>query len=286
MERVTSYFHTLSAVAHSTQVTEATARMTQSLAQLRFHEGLRRRWENARAEAAVQEATAVSLLEGIRTHIDDVRILSMNDPSQKQPIGEALIRGIWQSQWNLASSFPPLNSRGPAHTPQPTPIPALIAGLHRDIASPAFTSGHIPAREVAIPRDPTQMETTVRTIRACQQGIVPAVCAAADLWARLRHHEVFTTASGAVGAGLSRWLLVTRGVDPTGVAVISAWHSLNPEQSLEGQAAWLAAQMSDNEGEQHAALAHWCSVFADAVTFGAHVGADIALHIQAGRLSS
>lgn len=284
MVKVTAYFETLNAVAHSQQVSEAQARMTHALAKLRFHEGLRRRWENARAEAAVREATALSLLEGIRTHIDDVRLLSMSEPTLSLHAGEAVIRGIWQSQWNLASSFPGLNVSGSAQKRQPVPIPALIAGLHRDISSPAVAYGHMSAKEVALPRDQQQMAVTVGTIRACQQGNVPALCAAADLWARLRYHKVFATASGAIGAGLSRWLLVTRGVEPTGVAVISAWHSLNPEQSLEGRSAWLTAQTCENETERRAALAHWCSMFADAVTFGAQVGTDVALHIQAGRL--
>ena len=50
-----------------------------ALADLRFSEGLRRGWEEARAEAAVREAAALSIIEGARTSVDDVRALSMAD---------------------------------------------------------------------------------------------------------------------------------------------------------------------------------------------------------------
>ena len=83
-----------------------------ALAELRFCEGLRRGWEEARAEAAVREAAALSIIEGARTTVDDVRALSMADEggAVSDP-GAALALGIWRSQWRLASGFPALNTR-------------------------------------------------------------------------------------------------------------------------------------------------------------------------------
>ena len=74
-----------------------------ALAELRFCEGLRRGWEEARAEAAVREAAALSIIEGARTTVDDVRALSMADEGgAASDTGAALALGIWSSQWRLA----------------------------------------------------------------------------------------------------------------------------------------------------------------------------------------
>ena len=211
-----------------------------ALADLRFSEGLRRGWEEARAEAAVREAAALSIIEGARTSVDDVRALSMADEggAASDP-GAALALGIWRSQWNLASHFPALNTRsqGGARV-APTPLPALIAGLHRDACS----------------------------------GLV-----AAALTAHFRFRRVFAQASSVVGGGLARWILVTRGVDPTGVCVPSAYDALDPARAGRSLAGWVSAD--------EAGLARWITHYCAGVVYGAQVGRDVARHVQAGRLS-
>ena len=70
---------TLRAAAARPAVASAMDEAYAALAQLRFSEGLRRGWEEARAEAAVREAAALAIIEGARTTVDDVRALSMMD---------------------------------------------------------------------------------------------------------------------------------------------------------------------------------------------------------------
>ena len=45
----------------------------EACSRLRFSEGLRRRWREARAEAAIQEAVGISFVEGVRVRAADLR---------------------------------------------------------------------------------------------------------------------------------------------------------------------------------------------------------------------
>ena len=246
-----------------------------ALADLRFSEGLRRGWEEARAEAAVREAAALSIIEGARTSVDDVRALSMaDDGGAASDPGAALALGIWRSQWNLASRFPALNTRsqGGARV-APTPLPALIAGLHRDACSGLVAAGLVESRCVAVPADPSLLAPALAYARCDAPGL--AVVAA--LTAHFRFRRVFDPASSVVGGGLARWILVTRGVDPTGVCVPTAYDALDPARAGRELAGWVRAD--------EAGLARWIIHYCAGVVYGAQVGRDVARHVQAGRLS-
>lgn len=285
MEPMEPYTTLLRQLPEHPLVTQATAPMREAIAALRFHEGLRRRWENARAEGAIREATALAILAGVRITVDDLRVLTMGQPGDELTPGEAVAVGVWRAQWNIASAFPALNSRQPQRTAAPLPLPALLSAWHRDVTSGLVASRHTTHDSVAIPQESGQLAVVMRTVQAAQRGQLSALCAAADVWARFTAHEIFTPGSQAVGATLARWLLVHRGVEPTGVATISAWHSLKAPESAEALAAWRHAQdPSHSEAERCDALAHWVSAFAQAITYGAQVGQDIALRVQAGRL--
>ncbi len=246
-----------------------------ALADLRFAEGLRRGWEEARAEAAVREAAALSIVEGARTTVDDVRALSMADAggAASDP-GAALALGIWRSQWNMASRFPALNTRsqGGARV-APTPLPALIAGLHRDACSGLVAAGLVESRSVAVPADPSLLAPALAYAR-CD---APGLAVAAALTAHFRFRRVFDPASSVVGGGLARWILVTRGVDPTGVCVPAAYDALDPARAGRELAGWVRAD--------EAGLARWIIHYCAGVVYGAQVGRDVARHVQAGRLS-
>ena len=89
--------------------------------------------------------------------------------------------------------------------------------------------------------------------------------------------ETFAPASSVVGSGLARWILVTRGVDPTGVCVPSAYDALDPARAGRELAGWVSAD--------EAGLARWITHYCAGIVFGARVGRDVARHVQAGRLS-
>ena len=166
----------LCAAAARPDVTSAMNEAHAALADLRFSEGLRRGWEEARAEAAVREAAALSIIEGARTSVDDVRALSMaDDGGAASDPGAALALGIWRSQWNLASRFPALNTRsqGGARV-APTPLPALIAGLHRDACSGLVAAGLVESRTVAVPTDPALLAPALAYTRCDAPGLAVA----------------------------------------------------------------------------------------------------------------
>ena len=244
-------------------------------ADLRFSEGLRRGWEEARAEAAVREAAALSIIEGARTSVDDVRALSMaDDGGAASDPGAALALGIWRSQWNMASHFPALNTRSQGRARvAPTPLPALIAGLHRDTCSGLVAAGLVESRSVAVPADPSLLAPALAYAR-CD---APGLAVAAALTAYFRFRRVFAPASSVVGGGLARWILVTRGVDPTGVCVPAAYDALDPARAGRELAGWVRAD--------EAGLARWITHYCAGVVYGAQVGRDVARHVPAGRLS-
>ena len=246
-----------------------------ALADLRFSEGLRRGWEEARAEAAVREAAALSIIEGARTSVDDVRALSMaDDGGAASDPGAALALGIWRSQWNIASHFPALNTRSQGRARvAPTPLPALIAGLHRDTCSGLVAAGLVESRSVAVPADPSLLAPVLAYAR-CD---APGLAVAAALTAHFRFRRVFAPAASVVGGGLARWILVTRGVDPTGVCVPAAYDALDPARAGRELAGWVRAD--------EAGLARWIIHYCAGVVYGAQVGRDVARHVQAGRLS-
>lgn len=247
-----------------------------ALADLRFHEGLRRGWEEARAEASVREATALAILMGARTSVDDLRIASLEDArGEGRPAGDAAMDtavGVWRAQFHLASLLPPLNTRTPT-LHRPPAFPALIASLHRDLCSALVESGRLNPGTVAIPADPERLAYAIRLLGS---GL-GAIESAAALVAHFRVREVFSPASAPVGAALARWVLTVRGVDPTGVCVISAADALDQAGGARDLAGWVSA---DEDG-----LARWMIHFADSLVYGAEVGADIALHVQARKLS-
>ena len=95
--------------------------------------------------------------------------------------------------------------------------------------------------------------------------------------AHFRFRRVFDPAPSVVGGGLARWILVTRGVDPTGVCVPAAYDALDPARAGRELAGWVSAD--------EAGLARWIIHYCAGVVYGAQVGRDVARHVQAGRLS-
>ncbi|WP_276671284.1 hypothetical protein [Schaalia cardiffensis] len=293
--------HVLARASARPEVQAAMNSAIDALTRLRFHEGLRRGWEEARAEATIHEATALSLILGARTSVNDLRLASLagvgerlieggsplvgvgspyaDTGSSPSEAGTAIRRdpamdlaiGIQRSQTGLVAGFPPLNSKVPPR-PRQIPLPALVASIHRDICSGLVESGRMSTRGVAMPKSPEFLAPLAGYLSAN----APALARAAAILAHFRFREVFTPASPAVGAALARRLLVLEGVDPTGVCTISVLDAHDPVQASRELAGWVSA---DEEG-----VARWILHFTKSVEHGAKAGENIALHVQAGRL--
>lgn len=243
-----------------------------ALARLRFHEGLRRGWAEARVEAAVREGAAVALLLGANVSVDDLRLAALGGEGERgrDPAMDLAI-GAWRSQVGLVERFAPLNSRTPQAV-RPLPAPALLAAIHRDLCSGLVESGRLGTGGVAVPVSPGVLAPALEYLRAP----APAMARAAALVAHFRFREVVAPASAGAGAALARWLLVSEGVDPTGVCPITAMDARDAAGAARALAGWARADA--------AGVAAWMIRFGECVEYGARVGADVALRVQAGRL--
>ena len=272
LELVNPSAEVISAAVLRPEVRAAADRAHEALASLRFHEGLRRGWEAARAESAVREATSLAQVTGVKIDVDRLRNLSLqgSDTVPSDP-GEALAVGIWRAQWSLASSAPPLNSR--QGVPRSVrPLPLMVAGWHRDVCSALVASGFMDASRVAIPMVPAELAYGMDLLRL----EIPALLRASAIAAHFRFRRVFEPSSEVVGATLARHLLIDNGVDPTGVAVVSAKDAIDPQSASAAMAGWAQASA---EG-----VARWMVHFAQSVEYGAKLGEEVSLHVQAGIL--
>ena len=152
------------------------------------------------------------------------------------------------------------------------PLPALVASLHRDACSALVASGRLRAGRVAIPISPAALAGAMARTRID----APAIARAGAVIAHFRQYEVFSPASAAVGAGLARWILVSNGVDPTGTAVVSAADALDPVGAARALAGWASGD--------EAGVGEWLVHVAQCVEYGARIGRDIAVHVQARTL--
>ncbi len=206
----------------------------QACADLRFAQGLRRRWREARAEAAMQEAWALGQLEGIRLPLAQFRGMVEGEHAADETPGEARkesrtesvetaqARGIWRAAWRLAQDAPPLSGRAAAPTSRP--LPAVLAGINRDVCSYLAAQNLIPADEVALPQDPAVLAEVMR-LAGDREG--DALERAARIWALLAGGQVFPHGRHATAALFVKWFLLQNGVEPTGVATLGTWAAQN-----------------------------------------------------------
>ena len=239
-------------------------------AQLRFSEGLRRRWAEARAEAAVQEAAHFSVWRGTPISADQVRVLTFEggfasgeSKHLEEPLAEAL--GVWRAAWETLAALPPLNAprqssltRGAGRGPW-VPYPQLLTTINRNAASFLVASGREDANEVGQPRDVQALQEVLRLSN--QLGSSDAISRLAEIWETFATNRVFEVASQATGLIYVKMLLAQVGAEPTGVAVLSKW-------------------LAEDKGAEKSR--DWQKAFRRMVIEGAREGETLALHVQAG----
>lgn len=256
-------------------VADARADLDAALPTLRFHEGLRRRWREARAETAVREAWALTHSEGVRIGREELRSLTAPDADAAALApGSAAALGIWRSQWDITTRMPDLNLQGHAPTSTPTPAPAFAAALHRDVCSALVAAGHLRSGQVGMP---DAAASSINVIKLADNETLPALLTAALIEAEFAVRDVFTPGSAPVGAALARHVLVRRGFEPTGVAMTAAGIRAD-------EAAYRLALARYSRGDV-GGVADWFAHVALGVLRGVELGRDVALEIQAARLA-
>ncbi|PFG39242.1 hypothetical protein ATJ97_1740 [Georgenia soli] len=299
----------LDSLAHLDGVAEAADRAREATTRLRWHEGLRRRWREARAEAAVRSAVATVAPEGVRADAARLRgLVAAGETAQPAGAGasaggaeEALVLAAWRAQVHVGQMLGELGGRG---RPPLVPSGELLAGLHRDLTAHLAGAGVLPPDAVGRPRTvdqpreggPLDPPATLRggasatpapvgaELRA-RTAAVLAVLAADDTPALVRvgvvHGEIatlrpFVTANGLLARAVARLLAVRSGLEPTGVAVLDAHAAARPGAYREALAAYA--------GGTPAGVAHWLRFQAESVVTGAEEGARVATAVRAGRV--
>jgi hypothetical protein len=268
-------------------VPEAAARAREAAADLRWHEGLRRRWREARAEAAVRSAVAGASLDGARAPASWLRgrvAAGDVDPAAARA-EEAAVLAAWRAQVHAGALFGDLGGRAPR-----APGAEVMAGLHRDLTAHLVAAGALEAGDVGRPRttgrardaaggdEPVGAELEARTaliVAVLDAEAAPGLVRAAVVHAEVATARPFVTANGQLARVLARLVLVRSGLDPTGVALPDETHGGDP---LAYRRALAAYATGTAEG-----VATWLVHQAEAVTAGARAGAGLATGVLAGR---
>lgn len=246
---------------------EAVDEVYAACARLRFAEGLRRRWPEARAEAAIQEASHLAFLEGVRMPLSQLRDLVSAPGVDAAEPAAAQALGLWAAAWDLQRSLPALNSRE-APPGNPAPAPAVLADINRAASTYLVAAGLVSSRQVGFPANPGVLAEVVALSR---QDDRPAIVRAALAWRLIASNRLFPVAPHATAAIFAKWMLAREGVEPTGVAVLSRWPARN--RSAYGH---LVADAGADD-------AAWARFLSQSLREGCAAGEQIALSVQAGR---
>lgn len=248
--------------------------------ELRWHQALRRRTAEARAESTARAARASAALDGAELPVDVVRdVLRGARPAPDDAVGRVVAGAVRVT----------VESQALGDVVRTAPLQAL-ARLHTAAAADLLPPDALgrPRRGDELPQDlpgpgpaPRGEELTGRLdalaalLRA--PGDVPALVVAALVHGEVMALRPFLAGSGLVARALFRAVVVGRGLDPTGVSV--------PEIALlaAGLPAYAAALNGYVAGTPQG-VAEWLAFCADAVARGAREGRAVADAVLAGRL--
>ncbi|MDO4792271.1 MAG: hypothetical protein Q3999_07310 [Buchananella hordeovulneris] len=281
---ILSALQTLSALP---EVRAAEEQVRQATTQLRWHEGLRRRWQEARAENAIRTACALAALAGARVPVAVLReevARSAGIPGQAEALApeesEAaggrpsrpdyqLALAAWHACADVVNCFPPLSGR-PGREENP-PAPALLAGWHRSLTAPR--GAHC---RPGIPANPWRAELVADVLAGAGAGEGTNVLVrAAIVQAELAAGPTFAHAGHEMGVLAGWYVAVTGGLEPTGAASPAVGAVENPAEYRAALTAYL-------EGST-AGIAQWIRFVARAWETGAQVGKQICDSVLAGK---
>jgi len=250
--------------------------------EIRWHNALRRRSAEARAEATVRAARANAALEGARFPVDLVRDAARGLPALPDDASGRLAQAAIRVQ-SQAQHLEQALTSAPAQA---------LAGLHL-----AAVGGLAPADRIGRPRRGDEQPEdgigapgtapTAAALTARLNGIIALLGAPAPasalVVASLVHAEIitarpFVTGNGLVARAVARAVMIGRGLDPMGVVVWEAAHlDAGPEYHRR-----LLGYTSGRPND----LAAWLIHCAESVVRGADEGRAVCDAVTAGRVST
>jgi hypothetical protein len=272
----------LAALENLPGVSEAVQSARTACTEIRWHNALRRRSAEARAEATVRSARSSAALEGARYPVDLVRDAARGASALPDDasghLTQAAIR-VYSEAQQVEKSL----AAAPAQA---------LARLHL-----AAAGGLLPAEQVGRPRQGTELpqdgigEPSQAPIGgalgARLDGITallsaapsaPALVVAALVHAEILTARPFVTGNGLVARAAAHAVMIGRGLDPMGVVVWEAAHlDAGPEYHRSLQA------YTTGRAE---AVGAWLIQCADAVVKGAGEGRAVCDAVTMGRVRS
>lgn len=280
----------LRVVADDPQVRRVEEALREASAELRWNEALRRRWREARAEAAVRGAVASAAVEGVVVPASVLRRAiaerALTRAVSRDPALDAAA-GLWRAGVRLTAWMPEL--RGPSRPTPPSPR-ALLASLHRDVVGPLAAAGRLGHAEVATPRPEgvAPLETGPGTapqgsaledrlgglLHLLEAPEAPALVRAAVVHGEMLVVRPFSAGNAALGRLLVRHLVTRDGLEPTGVAVPDVYAARAP-------AAYAQAASAYASGTPEGVVA-WVVWQAEALLLGIDQAREICRSVTAG----
>ena len=241
-------------------VADAVGRAREAVDALRGHRVLRRQSERVSSESAIRGARASAALEGADVPLDVLKrtvTAAGRLPAAEEPVVQGALRvaaelGRLQGTWERA----PMQ---------------VVARLH------SLAAADLVDDPAALGRPDPAGATRLGALGELLTGrtTAPAVVVAAVVHAELATSEAFPAGAGLVARAAARLTLVTRGLDPTAVAV--------PEVGLVelGVEAYREALAGYRTGTD-AGLTGWVVHCSEAVVLGAREGVAVCEAIQRG----
>jgi Fic family protein len=262
-------------------VAEAVDGARQACTELRWHQALRRRTAEARAESTARAARASAAIEGAELPVNVVRdMLRGARPAPADAVGRTVAGAVRATveagQLSRALGTAPLQALARLHT-------AAAAGLVDDSALGRPRVPPEQPRDLPGPGAPPSGPELHRRLDALVElltlpGDVPALVVAALAHGEVMAMRPFVAGNGLVARALFRAVVVERGLDPTGVAV--------PEQAvLAGGLPAYASALTGYVAGTGDGVAAWLVHCGDVVRLGAAEGVRVADAVLAGRLS-
>ena len=269
-------------------VAAAVAEARDACTRLRWHRALRRRGEQARAEAGVRAVRSSAALAGARLPLDLVRDVARGAAAfPADPAGRTALGAL--RAYAEAEALPPGWERTPSQAlarlhlvaaaglvPDATLGRPRLTGEPPGDGADLLTASGAPLQAPDAAQIPGRLAALADLLTA--PASVPALVVAGLAHAEIATLRPFVTANGVVARAVCRALVVGRGLDPTGVAVWEAG-------LLAAGPPYPLALAGYGEGTAEG-VARWLVLFARAVVDGADEGSRVADAVLTGRLRS
>ncbi|WP_448630350.1 Fic family protein [Cellulomonas soli] len=290
-------------------VADAVARARQACEELRWHEAYRRRWREVRAEATVRTAQASAAVDGARLPVEAVRALATGllagtgtgagpgtgtgagaaatgaATGRPDAVGEVVL-GALRAGAGVERLMPALGGRDRATLP---PWAQVLTRLHgaafagrveTDLVGRTRPAGVAPTDLRGLGAAPDGDEVAARLEllgRTIASTSAPALVVAAVAHGELLTLRPFVAGNGVVARAVSRLLVTSRGLDPTGSVVPEAAWAQQPNLYLAA-----AAQFATGTPQ---GVGAWVTACAEAVVAGVDQARSVADAVLAGRLA-